>query len=109
MKVIQHDISTGETTEREMTPEEVTEYETAQSAVYIPHSISPRQIRQALTRIGLRTQVEQAVTNGDQDLKDWWEFSTAFERGHPQVIVMGTALGIDSSSIDSLWQLGASL
>jgi hypothetical protein len=71
--------------------------------------ISPRQIRMALTRAGLRTYVEAAVASGDQDLKDWWEFSTSFERLNPQVIAMGEALGKTAEELDGLWLLGASL
>ena len=71
--------------------------------------ISPRQIRQALSRAGLREYVEAAVTNGDQDLKDWWEFATAFERTNPQVVAMGVALGQTDEQMDALWVLGASL
>lgn len=71
--------------------------------------ISPRQIRQALTRAGLRTAVEAAVAAGNQDLKDWYEFSTVFERLNPQVVAMGEALSVSSASLDELWALGASL
>lgn len=71
--------------------------------------ISPRQIRMALTRAGLRPYVEAAVLAGDQDLKDWWEFSTSFERLNPQVIAMGSALEKTSEELDALWLLGASL
>lgn len=72
-------------------------------------TISPRQIRQALTRAGLRTRVESAVAGGSQDLKDWYEFSTAFERLNPQVIAMGEALIVSPASLDDLWALGATL
>ena len=71
--------------------------------------ISPRQIRQALTRAGLREQVEAAVAAGDQDIKDWWEFATTFERTNPQVIGMGEALSVSPESLDQLWVLGATL
>lgn len=71
--------------------------------------ISPRQIRQALTRAGLRAAVEAAVAAGDQDLKDWYEFSTAFERLNPQVVAMGEALSVSPASLDDLWTLGAQL
>jgi len=71
--------------------------------------ISPRQIRQTLTRVGLRNAVEAAVAAGDQDLKDWYEFSTAFERLNPQVVAMGEALSVSPASLDDLWALGAQL
>lgn len=76
--------------------------------VVIP-DVSPRQIRQALTRAGLRAAVEAAVAAGDQDTKDWWEFSTTFERDHPVVIAMATALGVTESDMDNLWALGLTL
>lgn len=71
--------------------------------------VSPRQIRQALTAAGLRTQVEAAVAAGDQDLKDWWEFSTAVERNHPMVIAMATGLGVSESQLDDLFKQAATL
>lgn len=96
-------LTTGETVEREDAPP---------SAAPPPPTIapiSPRQIRMALTRAGLRTAVESAVAAGDQDLKDWYEFSTTFERVNPQVVAMGTALGVSEQQLDDLWALGASL
>lgn len=71
--------------------------------------ISHRQIRMALTRAGLRAAVEAAVAAGSQDLKDWYEFSTAFERLNPQVVAMGEALSVSPASLDDLWALGAQL
>jgi hypothetical protein len=79
----------------------------AQLAKMVP--VSPRQIRMALTRANLRTQVEAAVAAGDQDLKDWYEFSTAFERVNPQVTAMATALSVSEEQLDNLWKLAATL
>lgn len=76
--------------------------------VYIA-PISPRQIRMALTRAGIRDAVELAVAAGDQDLKDWWEYSTIFERENEQVSAMGDALSQTSEQLDALWALGLSL
>jgi len=71
--------------------------------------ISPRQIRMALTQLGLRNDVEAAVAAGDQDMKDWYEFSTYFDRNHPQVLAMAQALGVDDQELDALWALGWTL
>jgi len=71
--------------------------------------ITPRQIRMALTRAGLRVAVEAAVAAGDQDIKDWYEFSTTFERNNKLVAAMGVALGVDDYALDDLWRLGATL
>ena len=83
--------------------------EAAAQAVYVPQVISPRQIRMALTDMNLRTQVESAVAAGDQHLKDWYEFSTAFERNHPQVLAMAAVLNVSDADLDALWKLGATL
>lgn len=100
------DLKTGEVNTVPLTPEEI--------AAIPPPSISeivvsPRQLRQALTRAGLRNSVESAVDSGDQDLKDWWEFATEFRRTHPSVIGMASQLGVDSAALDSLFELAASL
>jgi len=72
-------------------------------------SVTPRQIRQALTRAGLRQQVEAAVAAGNQDLKDWWEFSTEIQRTHPMVIGMAQSLNISSDSLDALFLTASGL
>jgi len=74
-----------------------------------PASVSPRQIRQALTRAGLRASVEAAVAAGDQDTKDWYEFATAFERSNPVVAALGAALNVTDAQLDDLWALAGSL
>lgn len=79
------------------------------AVVVIPNSVSPRQIRQALTRAGLRSQVESAVAAGSQDLKDWWEFSTEYIRTNIHVTEMCQALGVTDKQRDDIWTLAASL
>ncbi len=74
-----------------------------------PIIVTPRQIRQALTRLGLRAQVEAAVSVGDQDFKDWWEFSTQVEENHQMVTDMAQLLGIGGTELHALFLLGAEL
>ena len=83
--------------------------EPADIPLVIIQPVSPRQIRQALNAVGLRASVEAAIAAGDQNLKDWWEFSTAFERDHSAVVLMGHALEQTPEALDALWALGASL
>ncbi len=80
----------------------------------VPAGVSPRQIRMAMTRTPymtgtLRDAVEYAVANGGTDLKDWWNYSTVFERGNPQVAAMAEALGVSGPDIDALWALANTL
>ena len=74
-----------------------------------PAIVSPRQIRQALTAAGLRSQVEAAVSAGSQDLKDWWEFATAFEENHPMVVGMAQGIDVSNGDLHQLFALAASL
>jgi hypothetical protein len=74
-----------------------------------PLVVSPRQIRQALTASNLRTQVEDAVAAGDQNLKDWWEFSVQIEEDHPMVVAMAQQLGVTEQQLADLFTLAKSL
>lgn len=76
--------------------------------------VSPRQIRHAMNQTPygestLREAVEAAVAQADQDLKDWWLYSTVFERHNPQVEAMAQALGITDTQLEQLWLLASSL
>lgn len=97
---------------RDATVEEISEINERKSAALVPNipsAVSPRQIRQALTAAGLRTQIEMAISSADQDTKDWWEFATTFERAHPMVIGMATGLGVTTAELDELFILAGSL
>lgn len=93
----------------DLPPEVIAAKAEAARRAAIPASVSPRQIRQALTATGMRSQVESAVAAADQDTKDWWEFATEFERNHPMVAAMGAALGVSDASLDDLWTLAGAL
>lgn len=72
-------------------------------------SITPRQIRQALNSAGLRGRVENFIAAGSQDLKDWWEFSSLFERNHPALISAANSIGLDPEQVDELFSQASSL
>ena len=72
-------------------------------------SVTPRQIRLALSQMGLRSTVEQAVASGNQDLKDWWEYALEVERNHPLIVSMATQLNVTEQQLDGLFTLAAGL
>jgi len=104
------DVQTGVITEIELTQEEIDAL-TAAAANVVPQPVvvSPRQIRQALTASSLRGAVETAVTAGDQDLKDWWEYATQFEENHPQVVAMAATLNVPEYALHDLFVLASTL
>ena len=71
--------------------------------------VTPRQIRRALSIVGLREQVELQVKASSQEVQDTWEFSTQIERTNPLLIQMGEALGRTSADLDALFELANTL
>jgi hypothetical protein len=74
-----------------------------QAIVPVPVMIvEPLQIRKALTRLGIRAQVEEAVGTANQDVKDMWEFSPAIYSNDPTLVQFATALGLDIGAVFAL-------
>jgi hypothetical protein len=75
----------------------------------VPASVTRRQFKQGLTRIGLRAAAEAAITASDQDTKDWYADSLNFERSNPVMNGMAVALGKTPADIDNLFRLAVTL
>lgn len=75
----------------------------------VPESVSPRQIRQAMTALNLRSSVEMMINASPSDTQDWWRYATSFERNHPVVLSMAAALGKSTQDIDALFILAGTL
>ena len=72
--------------------------------IKVPTQITPRQIRQQLTAIGLRKTVEDLISaSDDYDLKDWWNHSQDFQRSHHILKEMGEKLGLTSEQLDEMF------
>jgi hypothetical protein len=74
-----------------------------------PQSITPRQIRLALSQMGFRAQVEAAVAAGPLSLQDAWNYAQEFLRDDPNVAAMLGAVGATPDQADALWAMGATL
>jgi hypothetical protein len=72
-------------------------------------SVTRRQFKQALTRIGLRAAVEAAIAAADQDTKDWYNDSLNFERANPLLNAMAVGMGKTPVDIDNLFALADTL
>lgn len=76
----------------------------------VPQQITMRQARLALAQSGLLATVNDAIANStDEALQIEWEYATQIRREWQSLIIMTTALGMDSSSLDDLFILGATL
>ena len=84
-------------------------YEATPSVPQPPTPVTPRQIRLALTQLGLRQAVEDFVAAQDITVKDSWEYSTQFERNHPLILGAAQALEKSEADIDALFALARSI
>jgi len=75
-----------------------------------PQSVSPRQARLALLKIGL-LQKAQALVNADPtgETGIWWEYASSIDRDDPRILEIGTVLGLNSAQIDNLFQFASQL
>jgi hypothetical protein len=71
--------------------------------------VSPRQIRLALTQIGLRKAIEDYVAAQDVTVQDSWNYATEFFRSNPLVADAARAINKTDSELDALFALARSL
>lgn len=74
-----------------------------------PPSVTNRQFRLALTRVGLRAAAEAYVAAGSQDLKDWWLCEPDIQRQHPLILAAMAALGVTDAQADAVFTLSETL
>lgn len=76
----------------------------------IPALLTRRQFKIALIRAGLFETVETIVNSStDLELKITYQEALEFERNHPMVVMMASAMGKTEREIDDLFTLGATL
>ena len=71
----------------------------------VPQSVTPLQMRRALTTAGLRDSVESAVSSADDGTKDAWEYATEIRRDNALLATLASGLGKTSVQIDDLFRL----
>jgi hypothetical protein len=81
----------------------------APPVVVPPIVVSARQIRMALSRLGLRAAVENYVGAADQDTKDSWQFAAEFSRDHSMIATAAAVLGKTPADVDALFELAKTL
>lgn len=94
---------------RVMTPSELAE----SLLPPVPFKVSMRQARLALLDHGLLSNVDTAIASLAEPQKSQvqieWEYSQEVERERPFVALLGGALGLDDSQLDSLFRLAETL
>lgn len=74
----------------------------------VPASITKRQGRQELIEAGLFGAIESAI-NAIPDatqkalMLSWWNDSQEYERNHPELVQMATAIGLSEAQLDALF------
>jgi len=87
----------------------------APPAPVVSPTLTARQLRLALTSIGVTRAVVEAQIASIEDAAARevamieWEYSTTYERTHPLIAQVGGALGLSETQIDALWENAATL
>lgn len=73
-------------------------------------SCTPWQIRKALNALGLRQQVETAVSESEvMEVRDGWEFATVFRSDDPLVLGLSAAIGKTQAEVEEIIQYASTL
>lgn len=75
---------------------------------FVTQTLTPRQFRLALLQEGLLDDVE-AITAQNREHQIYFEYSLDFQRNHPLLIAMASAMGLTEAQIDDLFVLGGTL
>lgn len=75
----------------------------------VPDSVSMRQARLALSRNGLLTDAEAAISAAGDEAQIEWEYATSLRRDHPLVVSLGQTLGLDEAAKDALFFQAAAI
>lgn len=110
------DSATGTQAEREATAEETQEIDALKAAAIapvVPQVVTKKQARLALQHAGLLSQVQPLINALAEPAKTLtqieWDDSDTYERNNPYLISLGTALGLTSYQIDTLFITASSL
>ena len=75
-----------------------------------PLTVTPYQIRAALTQAGLRAQAEAFVASStNQSVKDAWAYAQIFIENDAFITAAASALGQTPAQVHALFQLGGTL
>lgn len=90
-----------------MTAAEVEAHLNPPKVVIAPTVITPLQARLALSQLGIRQKVEDAMLTATQAIKDFYEFALEWKRDNVQLIGLATSLGMSSTDIDNFFLLAS--
>lgn len=82
-------------------------YQASEPPVFVPESVTPRQIRMALNELNMRDGIEAFVEQSSWEVKDTWRSSTLVFRNNPVLLQMLPALGLTPEQADQIFILAA--
>ena len=113
---IEYNALTGITTERELTAEEIAQWEAIQvePEEIVPEKISSRQLRSQLILQGFNLEtIEQALNQLPEPNRSLakvdWEYATNFYRNNAMIVAVGQLLNLTNEQIDEIFRQGEKL
>ena len=93
-----------------LSPEQIAANAEAARLASIPHSLTRRQFKLTLIRLGLYETVESMISaSADLELRITYQEAQDFERTHPMILQMAESLGKTDAELDDLFILGGTL
>lgn len=82
--------------------------------IYVPQTITLRQAREIIIRNGLFNSVEAYINNIEDETerliaRNYWEYSEVFERNHPVLLTLVSALDITDEQLDEMFKEASKL
>lgn len=72
-------------------------------------SVTSAQAKIQLRRAGIRDKVDAAIKAADGEVQDWFTDARVWERDNPNVVGIGTSLGLKPADIDALFVAAAQI
>lgn len=72
----------------------------------VPSEVTKRQARQQLITLGILDSVQTAIdaiadATEKALIQSFWDDSSTYERNHPQMLALSSAIGLDSDALDA--------
>lgn len=71
----------------------------------LPAFVRALNLRRALNKKGIRSDVEDYVKNSSQDIQDEWNFSMVLQRSGPFILALQNTLKISDEEMDDIFRL----
>lgn len=79
------------------------------TALPVPISVTPLQMRKALRHSGLKPLVDGFLATIDEEALEEWEYATAIDRKNPTIAMAAGLISLKDEQVDDLFRLASEM